>query len=162
MNFRLKWALGVALLAGTAVGSGAQSMPASIAGSWRITRIVTSGRTACWDEARARTLLGSTLTYTQGTMSWMGGNVPVPEVLTRTLSRRKYQDEYKVDLAELGIRADSIVEIDLQHEDADVTGATTEVPGDTVLLNSTGRGGHPELLLSACGVYYAAVRAGRR
>jgi hypothetical protein len=49
-----------------------------------------------------------------------------------------------------------IREVDLQHEDADVTGATTEVPGDTVVLAGPGR-----IIVSACGVYYEATRSRR-
>ena len=70
------------------------------------------------------------------------------------MSRRKFQDEYQIDLAELGIKAESVTEIDLQHEDADITGATTEVPGDTIVIAGPSR-----IIVSACGVYYEAVRA---
>ena len=87
-------------------------------------------------------------------MTWQGGQVDVPEALTRTLSRRKFQEEYKIDLAELGIKAESVTEIDLQHEDADITGATTEVPGDTVVIAGASR-----IVVSACGVYYEALRS---
>ncbi len=135
----------------------AQAMPASITGSWRIARVIPTHNKPCWDEDRARTLVGSTLRYRQGAMIWQGGEVDIPEALSRTLSRRKFQDEYKVDLAELGIHADSVTEIDLQHEDADITGATTEVPGDTIVLAGPGR-----IVVSACNVFYEAVRAGSR
>jgi hypothetical protein len=86
-------------------------------------------------------------------MTWQGGEVAVPEALSRTISRRKFQDEYKVDLVDLGIHAQSVTEIDLQHEDADITGATTEVPGDTIVLAGPSR-----IVVSACGVFYEAVR----
>ncbi len=134
----------------------AQSMPASITGSWRIAKILPTTNPHCWDEERAKTLLGSPLKYRQGAMTWQGGEVEIPEALSRELSRRKFQDEYKVDLAELGIHTEPVTEIDLQHEDADITGATTEVPGDTIVLAGTGR-----IIVSACGVFYEAVRAGR-
>ena len=75
--------------------------------------------------------------------------------LTRTLSQRKFQAEYKVALPELGIVSPSVTEIDLQHEDADITGATTEVPGDTILVAGAGR-----IVVSACGVFYSAIRVG--
>ncbi len=135
----------------------AQAMPLSVTGTWKIVKILPTHNDACWDEAHAKTLVGSTLRYRQGTMTWRGGDVAVPEALSRTLSRRKFQDEYKVDLAELGIRAASVTEIDLQHEDADITGATTEVPGDTIVLAAPGR-----IVVSACGVFYEATRAGGR
>jgi len=46
------------------------------------------------------------------------------------------------------------VEVDMQHEDADITGATTEVPGDSVLLAGPSR-----IIVSACGVFFEARRA---
>jgi hypothetical protein len=128
-------------------------MPSAIQGSWRITRILPTTNKPCWTPAQAAKLVGSTLRYRQGAMVWQGGEVPTPEALTRTLTRRHFQDEYHFDLTELGIRTDSITEIDLQHEDADITGATTEVPGDTILLASPAR-----IIVSACNVYYEALR----
>lgn len=135
----------------------AQAMPAALLGSWKIVKILPTQNIACWDAARAKTLVGAVLTYRSRAMTWQGGSVPVPETVTRTLSRRKYMDEYKVDLPELGIGAASVQEFNLQHEDADITGATTEVPGDTVVIAGPGR-----IVVSACGVYYSAVRATSR
>jgi hypothetical protein len=148
---------GFLLLAFSASPGSAQQMPASITGSWRINKILPTHNPACWDKEQAAKLVGSTLRYQQGSMAWQGGAVEVPEALSRTLSRRKFQDEYKVDLGELGIKAESVTEIDLQHEDADITGATTEVPGDTVVLAGPGR-----IVVSACGVFYEAVRGAAR
>ncbi len=134
----------------------AQAMPASIAGTWRIVKILPTHNPQCWDADRAKTLVGSTLKYRQGFMTWQGGEVDIPEALSRELSKRKFQDEYKVDLAELGIHTEPVTEIDLQHEDADITGATTEVPGDTIVLAGPGR-----IVVSSCGVFYEAVRVSR-
>ena len=140
-------------LAGAFLSSTAQPIPESITGTWGITKILPTNNAACWDAARAKSLLGTMLKYAPGKMTWKGGEVPVTEALTRTLSARRFHDEYRVDLPELGIHAPSVREIDLQHEDADITGATTEVPGDTVILAGPGR-----IVVSACGVFYSAVK----
>jgi hypothetical protein len=132
----------------------AQAIPASLSGKWRIVKILSTKNQQCWDQDRAKTLVGATLTYQQHTIVWQGGAYAVSEALSRTLSRRSFQDEYNVPLAELGIAAAEVEEIDLQHEDADITGATTEIPGDTILLAGPGR-----IVVSACGVFYSAVRA---
>lgn len=134
----------------------AQAIPAGLLGSWKIVKMLPTSNPRCWDAARAQTLVDTTLRYGPGKLSWHGGSYAIAETFSRTLSLRKFQDEYKVDLAALGIRALSVQEIDLQHEDADITGATTEVPGDTVLLAGPGR-----IVVSACGVFYSAVKAGR-
>jgi hypothetical protein len=130
-----------------------QSMPVAIRGEWRIVKIIPTNNVTCWDNDRAKTLLNSTLRYGPGTMTWKGGEVPIPEALTRTLTAEQFQDEYKTSLATLGIHAPSVTEIDLQHEDADITGATTEVPGDTILLAGPGR-----IVASACGIFLSAVK----
>jgi hypothetical protein len=135
------------------VSATAQSMPPSIAGKWRIVKIIPTHNPQCWDEDRARSLVGTTLVYQTGAMVWQGGAETIAAALSRTLTRREFQDEYKVDLPELGIGAPSVTEIDLQHEDADVTGATTEIPGDTIVVAGPGR-----IVVSACGVFYSAVR----
>ena len=147
--------LGLSCLLACATAPG-QAVPTAITGSWHITKVLPTKNTACWDADRAKTLVGTTLKYAPGKLTWHGGDIAITEALTRTLSVRKFEDEYKVDLVELGIRAPSVQEIDLQHEDADITGATTEVPGDTVLLAGPGR-----IVVSACGVFYAASRAAR-
>ncbi len=136
-----------------ASGAMAQSIPASLSGKWRIVRILPTHNPQCWDEQRAKTLIGTTMVYQAHAMAWQGGAVPITDALSRTLSRPKFQDEYKVELPELGISSGSVEEIDLQHEDADITGATTEVPGDTILIAAPGR-----IVVSSCGVFYAAVR----
>jgi hypothetical protein len=146
-------ALSLAGLALAAAFANPQSMPVSIRGEWRISKILPTPNDACWDNERAKTLVNSTLRYAPGRMTWKGGGVAIPEALTRTLTTQQFQDEYKFNLAALGIHATSVVEVDLQHDDADITGATTEVPGDTILLAGPGR-----IVVSACGVYFSAVR----
>jgi hypothetical protein len=134
----------------------AQAIPPPLTGTWRIAKILPTKNTQCWDADRAKSLLGTTLRYAPHRLTSLAGQTPVSEALTRTLSLRKFQDEYKIDLPDLGIRTPEVHEIDLQHEDADFTGATTEVPGDTVLLASPTR-----IVISACGVFYTAVKAGK-
>ena len=136
----------------------AAQVPGALLGTWRVDRILATQSNACWDADRARTLVGSTLTYEPSRMIWQGGEVPLEGLLavSRTLTGQRYAKEYNVALDELGVHAPAVREVDLQHEDADVTGATTEVPGDTVLLLSPSH-----IVVSACGVFYEASRARR-
>ena len=63
-----------------------------------------------------------------------------------------------LQLSDLNITtAAGVTEVDLQHEDADITGATTEVPGDSILI-----AGRDRIVVSACGVYYEATRLTQR
>ena len=136
----------------------AEPLPSRLGGTWRITRVLPTTNTACWGRAEAEPLLGSTLTYRDDALRWRGGSVPLEDITTRTVTDADFRKENGGDqpasFAQLGIHAHSVLEVDLQHEDADITGATTEVPGDSVLLAGPNR-----IVVSACGVYFEATRA---
>ncbi len=91
-------------------------------------------------------------------MRWRGGDVPLTGIIARDLTPAQFRKENSgqgrgVDLTQLGIRASHVVEIDLQHDDMDITGASTEVPGDSVLMAAPNR-----IVVSACGVFLEAAR----
>jgi hypothetical protein len=155
-------ALAVLFLAAAAAVSSAETLPSSLRGTWRIARILPTTNQGCWTREQAGPLVGSSLTYRPEAMRWRGGEVALHGIAIRTVSAADFSKENTVPVqpasfSQLGIHADSVLEVDLQHEDADVTGASTEVPGDSVLLVSPRR-----IVVSACGVYYEAVRAGSR
>jgi hypothetical protein len=143
-----------------AVSVAAESLPSRLSGSWRITRVLPTTNTACWGHQEADALLGSTLTYREDTLRWRGGDVPLEDITTRRLSAAEFSKENgsgngtPASFSQLGIRTPSVVEVDLQHEDMDITGATTEVPGDSVLLAGPNR-----IVVSACGVFFEATRS---
>lgn len=133
-----------------------EPLPSALRGSWRITRVLPTSNTACWGREQAAPLVGSTLTYATRQMRWKGGSVPLEDVSTRSLTEEQFQKESgRASFAELGIRARAVTEVDLQHEDMDITGSTTEVPGDAILLAGPNR-----IVVSACGVYFEATRSG--
>ena len=152
---------GLVMTAGLDTAWGQERLPQQVAGTWRITRVlpVRTGR-ACWTEKEAQRLVGSTLDYTQHSMRWQGGTVALNGVTTRGVSSADLAEEAPVAdgraalrLTDLGIQAKDVTEVNLQHEDMDITGATTEVPGDSVLVAGPGR-----IVVSACGVYLEARR----
>ena len=121
-------------------------------------RLLPTTNRGCWTAERARFLVGTTLTYSAKSMHWQGGDVPLIDVNTRTITSDDLQHEFDgdpkpADFAQLQIKQPSVLEVNLQHEDADITGGSTEVPGDSVLLVAPTR-----LLGSACGVYFEATR----
>ena len=160
-----RW-IGVMVMAGLAAAASAQErLPQQVAGTWKITRVlpVRSGA-ACWSEKEAQPLVGSLLEYSQHTMRWQGGSVPLHGITTRAVSSADLAEEAPaaggraaLTLADLGIQARGVTEVNLQHEDADITGSTTEVPGDSVLVAGPGR-----IIVSACGVYFEARRVAPR
>lgn len=138
--------------------SSAEPLPGRLQGTWRITRVLPTSNVACWSDAQARPLIGSLLTYSTDSLRWKGGSVPLLDINTRSLSADAFMRESgdsgsAARFAQLGIHAPAVTEVDLQHEDMDITGATTEVPGDSVLLAGPNR-----IVVSACGVYFEATR----
>ena len=151
--------LSVGMLLLTAAATSAEPLPARLAGTWRIVRVLPTSNTACWGNREATPLVGSTLTYAPRAMKWRGGQVRLAGISTRTLTDEQFRKENAgqegtATFAQLGIRSRSVLEVDMQHEDMDITGATTEVPGDSVLLAGPNR-----IVVSACGVYFEATRA---
>ena len=141
-----------------ALAASAQSLPSQLAGSWKITRVMPTHNTVCWDATQAQPLLGSTLYYSSTAMRWRGGEVPLQGITMRMVSGAQFKKENSgdngaADFMQLGIRSGSVLEVDMQHEDADITGATTEVPGDSVLIAGPNR-----IIVSACGVFFEARR----
>ena len=140
-----------------------ERLPQQVAGAWRITRILPVHANSCWTEKEAQPLVGSILEYGQSQMRWLGGIVPLTGVTTRAVTSDVLERETaagsgpSLKLADLGIRSAGVTEVNMQHEDADITRSTTEVPGDSVLIAGTGR-----IIVSACGIYMEARRLAPR
>lgn len=152
--------LSAALLLSSTATLPAEQLPSRLQGTWRIIKVLPTTNVACWEKGQAAPLLGSTLTYRDDSLRWRGGSVPLQEITTRTLTDDVFQKENRgsdspASFAQLGIRSRTVTEVDLQHEDADITGVTTEVPGDSVLLAGPNR-----IVVSACGVFFEATRDG--
>lgn len=157
---KITWIFCAALLMTSLSTLIAEQLPGRLQGSWRITRVLPTTNNACWGKGQAEPLVGSTLTYRDDSLRWRGGSVPLDNIITRTVTDELFQKENRgsdnpASFAQLGIRSHTVTEVDLQHEDADVTGTTTEVPGDSVLLAGPNR-----IVVSACGVYFEATRGG--
>jgi hypothetical protein len=136
----------------------AEQLPSSLRGTWRITRILPATNSGCWAQEQGKTLVGSTLTYAQDEMRWRGGVVRLDDIDTREVtaadfSKENAGPEEPASFEQLGVRAVALTEVDMQHEDADVLPASTEIPGDSVLMVGPDR-----IVVSACGVYFEASR----
>ena len=157
-RFGGRQAFGFALVLFASSGLGAESLPSQLQGSWRIVKLLPTTNAACWTKEQAAPLIGSTLVYAPKMMTWKGGEVPLLGVSTRLVDAEDLKSEFShdtkpADFTQLQIQKDRVLEVNLQHEDADITGASTEVPGDSVLLAATNR-----IVGSVCGVYFEATR----
>ena len=157
---RLNWISFVtcAMMIAPGLLGAAEPLPPELTGSWRILRILPTRNVTCWDEKQARTVLGTTLSYSPSVMLWRSREFRLQGIDTRELTADEFLQEtghgqYYADFAQLGIHRKSVTEVTLKHKDADITGSSVEMPGDNVLL-----AGRNRIIVSACNVCYEAVR----
>src|SRR5580698_4239281 len=96
------------------------SLPRSLAGTWRITRILPTTNIGCWSRQQAQPLLGTTLTYRSDLLRWHGGQIPVTDISLRDLTNQEFREENSgattpANFAQLGIHAEKVTEVDMQH-----------------------------------------------
>jgi hypothetical protein len=63
-------------------------------------------------------------------------------------------DSSQVTFQELGIERAATTEVIIKHPDANLSGATTEIPGDDVLIKD-----RSTIVFSVCNVYFEARHA---
>ena len=139
----------------------AQPVPKDIWGHWVVTRQLAATTISCWGEAEAKKLIGTELVYSAQSFRWKNIRTKNPTATTRTLTARRFHDENsgggsnssQVTFAQLGVKTDHVLEIKISHPDASITGATSEIPGDTVLSRDKNT-----IIFSVCNIYFEAKR----
>jgi len=152
-------------LAGVIPFLNAQEIPQVLQGRWRVARIIPTSTISCWGYAEARTLIGTEIDYQANAFRWKDFSASHPGVAASTLSAEQFHQEYsgrgaadsQVSFAELGIRGPTILRITLTHPDANITGATVEIPGDEVFIKNRNT-----IVFSVCNVYFEAHRNHRK
>lgn len=147
-----------------ACGVAAAQMPQELVGKWVIERELTAKTISCWGEADAKTIIGSEIEYTSDSFRWKRIIVKHPAVELRIVSAEQFERENsspsvngsQISFRQLGIPASHAEQVSISHPPADVTKATTEIPGDDVLLKS-----HNAIVFSVCNLYFEAKRLRR-
>jgi hypothetical protein len=160
MRISAKQLIGSALLIGLAASLMAQEIPRRLRGTWIVKHEIPTRTICCWGEAEAHRLIGTEIEYTADSFRWKNTITRHPTVQVVNLSAEQFHDENsggandsQVDFRQLGIRAPQATQITLGHEPAELTGATTEIPGDVVLIK-----GPNTIVFSVCNVYFEAQR----
>jgi len=152
------------VLLGVASSAPAQSLPPTqpvpkgIWGDWMIvTRQLPATTISCWGEAEAHKLIGTELAYSAQSFRWKNIRTKNPTATARTLTAQQFHDENsgrgfdssQVSFAQLGIKTEHVLEIKISHPEASTTGATSELPGDTVLSRDKNT-----IIFSVCNIYF--------
>src|SRR5262249_22680949 len=138
-NRRMKKLLYLILIfAGLAIACPAQTIPQELWGKWKITRGIPTGAIGCWGKAEAKKLIGTQIEYSNDVFRWKDVVTKNPKAEVKSVSAAQFQQDNsspssngsQVSFQQLGIKAGTAKQIIIQHDDANVTGATAEIPGD--------------------------------
>lgn len=147
------------LLAGSVAT--AQNIPQELIGKWVIQRELPARTISCWGEKEAKAIIGSQIEYTANSFRWKRVVVEHPMVKIRVVSAEQFESENsspsvngsQVSFRQLGINAPETKEISIDHPPAEITKATTEIPGDLLLPKNRNT-----IVFSVCNVYFEAKR----
>jgi hypothetical protein len=154
---RLSWCL-LLLAAGVL---NAQNIPKELVGKWLIRRELPTRTICCWGEKEAQAIIGTEIEYTANSFRWKDVKVKNPKVELTIVTAEQFERDTsspsvngsQVSFRQLGIKALEAKQISIGHSPAQITGATTEIPGDLVLLKN-----HNKIVFSVCNVYFEATR----
>jgi hypothetical protein len=131
-----------AFLLFVATSAAAQTIPAELLGKWVIQRVIPTSTISCWGDKEAKRIIGTEVEYATGSFKWEASAVNHPVVDVVVLTAEQFREEYsgadanssQVSFRQLGIRMANAKRVSIKHAPANITGGTTEIPGDTVLI----------------------------
>lgn len=143
------------------VSAPAQEVPSLLRGTWRITRVLRTATISCWGSTDARTLLGTTIEYTQTSLRWKDRVASNLVVSISTVDAETFHDnnsggganDSQVTFAQLGIEAPTATQIVLTHSDIKPIRGSYDLPGDAVLIKNRNA-----IIFSVCNLYFEAKR----
>jgi hypothetical protein len=140
----------------------AQEIPREIWGKWVVRRVLPAGTISCWGDTEARKLLGTEIEYSAEFFRWKDVTIKNPAAEATFITANQLHDDNsgkgtnssQVTFRQLGIKVGSSKQIKISHPPANITGATSEIPGDLILVKD-----RTTIVISACNVYFEAKRA---
>jgi hypothetical protein len=153
------WLL-VLLASGVAIAQ----MPQELVGKWVIQRKVPTRTISCWSEDDAKGIIGTEIEYTPDLFRWKNTVVKHPAVEVRVVTAEQFERDNsspsvngsQISFHQLGINAPHAKQVSINHPPAEITKATTEIPGDEVLFKNQNT-----IVFSACNLYFEAKRLPR-
>ena len=142
----------------------AQSIPEELKGTWVVRRELPTGMISCWGDEQAGKLLGTEIEYSAKLFRGKDLATKDPIAVASLITARQFHDEYSgqgagssdVTLKQVGINTGQARRVTIRHADANVSGSTSEIPGDDVLLKDQNT-----IIFSVCGVFFEAKRTAR-
>lgn len=153
--------LSLAIALGLVPIAPAQTITQALWGKWTVRRILPTTTISCWGSEEAKNLIGTELEYSSRLFRWGKVLTKNPSVKITTITASQFHDEYsgggandsQVTFQQLEIKEDKIIQVEITHPAASITGATIEIPGDRVLLKDQNT-----IVFSVCNIYFEAKR----
>ena len=138
-----------------------QNIPQELVGKWIVHREIPTRTISCWGEKEAKAIIGTEIAYTIDSFRWKHLVIEHPAVEVAVVSAEQFRTDNsspsakgsQISFTQLGIRMPNAKQVTINHPPAKVTNATTEIPGDIVLLKN-----HDTLVFSVCNIYFEAKR----
>jgi hypothetical protein len=139
----------------------AQTVPKELWGTWVVRQIVPTSTISCWGEKEAKALLGTEIEYSAALFRWNKVVMKNPKAETKIVTAVEFHgdnsgggaNDSQVNFQQLGIKTDRVTQVVIQHPNEATKAATTEIPGDQVLIKDKNR-----IIFSVCNVYFEAER----
>jgi uncharacterized protein YecT (DUF1311 family) len=139
----------------------ASAIPHELIGRWTVLRTLPTKTISCWGETEAKALIGTQIIYTADSLQWKDAVAKDPKVTRNVITARNFAlnnsgggaNDSNVSFKQLGITSSRATQVTIEHPDATVTGSTTEIPGDSVLLRDP-----THIIFSVCNLYFLAER----
>jgi hypothetical protein len=139
----------------------AQTIPQQLWGKWVVTREIPTTTISCWGSAEAKTLLATEIEYSKEKFRWKNVVTEHPVAESKIVNAEQFHDDNsgqgsnssQVTFRQLGIKAKQATQVSIRHSPAAITGATSEIPGDEVLLKNENT-----IIFSVCNAYFEAKR----
>jgi hypothetical protein len=139
----------------------AQNIPQELVGKWVIQRELPTRTISCWGKKESKAIIGTEIEYTNDSLRWKRVMVKHPIVEVNVVSAEQFERDNsspsvngsQVSFRQLGINVSGTKQVSIEHPPAAITKATTEVPGDLVLMKNRNT-----IIFSVCNVYFEAKR----
>ena len=138
-----------------------REIPDQLRGKWIVKKVIPTSTISCWGDRESKQLVGTEIEYTADSLRWRDKTTAHPDVTVSEITAEQFHSENsggaadsQVSFRQLGILSASATQISLGHQAANITGGTTEIPGDGILIKSRNT-----IIVSVCNVYFEAVRS---
>jgi uncharacterized protein YecT (DUF1311 family) len=145
----------------SAAAATTNTMPAELLGSWTVVKTLPAKTISCWGESDAKELIGTQIVYGADSFQWKDSVAKNPKVTKTVVTAKDFElnnsgggaNDSSVSFKQLEIKEQRAAQFSIDHADANITGGTTEIPGDVVLLRDP-----THLIFSVCNLYFLAEK----